>query len=215
MHRQKSRSFAKIFYPYIEDIRQGRINSAQKKLIQMKQSFPARGWYHEGILLPLIPKNTVRTAKLNKKRLLCFEQSLSYDPKNAAAWRAQGNILFILKKYKEAELSFKKSLIHSRSMLYKNDARRFLADIALVNGNYKGALRLLNKVRQSKYRPPYIQLAPHYISIYKTLANKAKVKFWALKGITSTKIIEKSGKKPYGPKDTYQKVRAMFSSYLQ
>ena len=150
-----------------------------------------------------------------RKQINAFKRSLRFNTKNAAAWRALGNSLFRLKKYTEAERAYKKSFEYSKSRLYKNDALRFLADIALQQGKKTNALQLLKRVLKSKYRPPYIQLAPHFIAYYQKTNNQKRVNYWANKGLVSTKIIAKSGKQAYGPPDTYKKIEQYFQNFIR
>ena len=202
-----------IFEKYKQAIRQSDIVKAGKHLEQLKAIAPAKGWYHQGLFWPFVSKKN--NTWVVHKQINAFKRSLRFNTKNAAAWRALGNSLFRLKKYTEAERAYKKSFEYSKSRLYKNDALRFLADIALQQGKKTNALQLLKRVLKSKYRPPYIQLAPHFIAYYQKTNNQKRVNYWANKGLVSTKIIAKSGKQAYGPPDTYKKIEQYFQNFIR
>lgn len=208
-------NYQKLFRLYFNEVNKENFKSAQEKLIEIKKLFPAKGWYHEGLLLGVMNKNKATDQNILKQKVACFEKSLNYDSKSAATWRALGNTLFSLKKYKKAEEAYKASFKYSKSTLYKNDAIRFLADIAVIKKQYKKAENLLNKIIKSKYRPPYLQIAHHYIKLYQKTGQQDLVNFWAQKGIMSSTIVEKSGKKAYGPKDTYKRLRKFFAGYIK
>ncbi|MDD5032602.1 MAG: hypothetical protein PHC85_00575 [Candidatus Pacebacteria bacterium] len=207
--------YQNLFKPYFREINNGNFKSAQKRLAEIIKCFPSKGWYHQGLLISLMNKNKGSDHNTLKQKIFCFKKSLKYDSKNPAAWRALGNALFSLKKYKESESAYKKSLKYSKSALYKNDAMRFLADTAIAKKQYKKAENLLDKILKSKHRPPYFQIAYHYIKLYQKTGRQDLVNFWAQKGITSLKIVEKSGKKAYGPQNAYQKLQKLFLGYIK
>lgn len=204
-----------IFNQYKKALANKKFNRAKTVLNKMKKQFPSRVWYHEGLLYSLRMGNKKTKKEIIKKQIYCFKKSLEYDNKNAAVWRALGNSLIKIKKYREAENAYKNSYKFSKSELYKNDALRFLADIALIKNNKRMAINILNKILRSSKRPPYMQLAFHFISYYKKCGNKKMANFWAKKGILSTKIIKKSGKSAYGPKDTYNRIIEYFQKEIK
>lgn len=204
--------YRKLFETYKSYIRKGNFRATEKILDKIEEVNPAKGWYHHSLLFPALSS---KGAKIYPKQIEYLKKSPSYDSKDPSTWRALGNVYFQLKKYDLAENAYKQSLKYSRSELYKNDALRFLADISIANGELDGALKMLNKVLRSKHRPPYIQLAGHFIDYYKAKGNQETVDYWAKKGVTSTKIIEKSGKQPYGTKDIYQKRIKHFESFIK
>ncbi len=109
--------YQKLFKPYLKDINDGNFRSAQKRLAEIKKYFPSKGWYHQGLLIGMMNKNRTANYSMLKQKIACFEKSLKYDSKNSAAWRALGNALFSIKRYKKAEEAYKKSLKYSKSEL--------------------------------------------------------------------------------------------------
>jgi len=206
--------YKKSFQNYKSQMQNGKFENAEKILQKIIKINPVKGWYHFGLLYPMLVSKKIFQKTVLSKQIEYFNRSLSYDKKNPATWRALGNTLFQLKKYDAAEEAYKQSLEYSRSELYKNDALRFLADILIVRRQFKKAFQILNKILHSKHRPPYIQLANHFIVYYQKIGNQKLVNYWAKKAITSAKIIEKSGKPAYGPKDTYRRAVKYFESFI-
>lgn len=208
-------TYEKLFQIFKSQIQNGKFKNAEKILQKIKKINPAKGWYHLALLYPMLVSQGVSQKTILSKQIEYFKKSLSYNDKNPSAWRALGNTLFQLKNYDAAEKAYKQSLKYSHSELYRSDALRFLADILIEKRQFKKALGILNKILRSKHRPPYIQLANHFITYYQKTGNQKMVNYWAKKTITSAKIIEKSGKPAYGPKDTYQKAIQYFRSLIK
>ncbi|OGG72580.1 hypothetical protein A3A38_04645 [Candidatus Kaiserbacteria bacterium RIFCSPLOWO2_01_FULL_53_17] len=207
--------YKNLFRIYKSHLQNAEYQDARNTLLKIKEINPAKGWYHQGLLYPRLATKRASRRDVFSKQVGYFKKSLSYNGKDPSAWRALGNAYFQLKKYDLAERAYRQSLKFSRSELYKNDALRFIADILIVRGELKKALAILNKVFRSKHRPPYIQLASHFVSYYQKVGNQEMVNHWAKKAILSAKIIEKSGKPAYGPKDIYQKVIRDFEGFIK
>lgn len=187
---------------------------AQKILNEIKQSFPSNGWYHQGLLVGSRAFKQGIFRKSIQQRIVCFKQSLAYNPRYESAWRALGMCYMELKQYRKAEDAFQKSLVYARNDIFRGDALRHLSDVALKNGNTKKAFGLLQKVLRMKKRPPYIELANHFIRYYQKIKDKEKVKEWARKGILSARIVEKSGKMAYNDKSAYRTMIKEFETFL-
>lgn len=211
----KKNIYKRLFQIYKSQIQKGKFRDAQKTLLKIKKLYPAKGWYHIGLLYPMLASRKISKSIVLKRQIEYFKKSLLYDAMNPSAWRALGNTLFQLKRYDVAEKAYKQSLKYSRSELYKNDALRFLVDILVVKKQFKKALRILNKILHSRHRPPYIQIANHFINYYQKIGNQKMINYWAKKAITSAKIIEKSGKAAYGPKNTYKKAIQYFRNFIK
>ena len=208
-------TYGRLFHLYRSQVQKGSFREAKKTLLRIKEVNPAKGWYHQGLLYPRLATKRASRRDVFSKQVGYFKKSLSYNEKDPSTWRALGNAYFQLKKYNLAENAYRQSLKFSRSELYRNDALRFIADILIMRGELKKVLAILNKILRSKHRPPYIQLASHFVSYYQKVGDQEMINYWAKKAILSAKIIEKSGKPAYGPRDIYQRIIRDFEGFIK
>jgi len=208
-------SYKSLFEKYRYQISKGSFDVAEKILDEIKKINPAMGWYHHALLYPMHWGKNESKAKIYSKQIEYLKKSLSYNEKNPHSWRALGGTYFQFKKYKEAESALRQSLKYCRSGLCKTDGLRFLGSILIAKGELERGFTELNKALKSRHRPPYIQLARHFIDYYNLKGNQEMVNYWAKKGIMSAKIIEKSGKQAYGPKNIYRRIIKDFEEFIK
>lgn len=206
--------FTKLFQRYRRVLQKHDFSRAQTILGQLKSSHPSKGWYHHGLFIGVRAFFRKTGTKTVSQQIACFQKSLAYDPKYESAWRALGMCYFSQKQYSLAEKAFQNSLRYARNDIFRGDALRLLSDVTLKRGDVKKAFRLLNKIFTLKKRPPYFQLADHFIKYYQITGDRGKIREWAKRGIMSARIVEKSGKQAYGDKVAYQKIITGFQKFL-
>ena len=212
---RRKKLFTRLFLRYRRMLRQRRYDLAQKVLDEMKASHPSSAWYHQGLLLSTRAFHKKTGTKTLRQEIACFKKSLEHNPRYDAAWRSLGICYLLQRQYAKAESAFKNSFACARNDIIRGDALRYLSTTALQQGKLKKSLALLNRILKLKKRPPYLQLASHFIAYYRKTKNKNKIIEWARKGIMSARIVEKSGKQAYfGDKNEYQNMIREFQSII-
>src|SRR5258708_5770397 len=104
----------------------------------------------------------------------------------------------------------------SPTIPWHNDNKRFLAAIYIQTLKYGEAEKILDSISsEPRYlRPPFHQLAWHYISLAKSTNQPKLAIYWAKLGLKSIRITAKTGKKAYGPKSTYSSIEEKFLNII-
>lgn len=191
---------------YIKRVQLSDFKGAAALLKEVKRLDPALGWYHHALLYPMHWGRRDAKRERYRKQIEYLKKSLAYDNKNSAALRYLAGIYFQLKEFKEADAAIRDSIKYCRSGLCRADGLRLLGSILIAQGSIEDGFVQLNKVLRMKHRPPFIQLARHFIDYYKATGNQEMVNYWVAKGVKSARIIAASGKRPYGPSDIYDRI---------